>query len=195
MREGPTAVDRGPDLAKACSCDKVLELKRPFPRLAGWLLLPALIIWITRQEKRILRDGRPLSPEERAAASEVGVQEPEKLRIAVVDRVPMPGPVWLQRIAARLGYPAQSAIGMCLNRGIFLDRKAGNTFSVIVHECVHAAQYERLGVRRFLATYIEQCLREGYADAPLEKEAVQLTERVCRRQAKNPCQAGVPEHH
>ena len=39
------------------------------------------------------------------------------------------------------------------------------------HEQVHWAQYERMGLLRYYATYIYQVLRYGYHSAPMEVEA------------------------
>ena len=48
----------------------------------------------------------------------------------------------------------------------------------MAHELVHVMQYERLGgVRPFLRAYVYECLRFGYAAAPLELEAVEVGSR------------------
>ena len=147
--------------------------------VAAGLLLPWLTVWVRRQERAILRNGRPLTARERAAAAEVGVQRVDALRVAEVAAVPLPGPRWLRQLAVKFGYPSQSAIGMCLRYGIYVDARVRESFPIVVHECVHAAQYERLGIRRFLSLYIKQCLKNGYAAAPLEQEASQWTARLC----------------
>ncbi len=47
---------------------------------------------------------------------------------------------------------------------------------LIAPECMHTAQYERLGgFRSFLARYLAECVEFGYLNAPLEREA------SCRR--------------
>lgn len=62
--------------------------------------------------------------------------------------------------------------GICLPPfGIYiLDRHISNQ-SLIKHERVHWAQYERMGFIRFYLTYIYQVIRYGYRNSPMEKEA------------------------
>ncbi|HRJ72181.1 MAG TPA: hypothetical protein PLS03_08140 [Terrimicrobiaceae bacterium] len=50
---------------------------------------------------------------------------------------------------------------------------------MIAHECVHTAQYERLGgFRPFLRQYLEECLAVGYDESPLELEAMMTSQRI-----------------
>lgn len=41
---------------------------------------------------------------------------------------------------------------------------------LLAHEECHVKQYERMGILRFLLTYLWQWIRYGYEDMPLEKE-------------------------
>ncbi len=62
---------------------------------------------------------------------------------------------------------------MALRYGIYLRSDHWNHRSTIVHECVHTAQYERLGgFLPFLRQYLQECVTIGYPAAPMEQEAI-----------------------
>lgn len=134
--------------------------------------LPLGILWVRRQEAAILRDGRPLREWERNWAQTVGVRRPEAVRILPVPRVPTPG-IGLMRLLNRLfGVLTEGPTGMAVNYGIYLESSQATNPSLLVHELVHVAQFERLGgVEPFLREYLTQCVRDGYWNADLEQEA------------------------
>ena len=137
------------------------------------LAMPYIGWWAWRQERHILRAGRPLFSSEWSAAVRVGVRHPEKVRILTVEAIPMPGLRWMHRLAARLGYDPRHVGGLCLRYGILLRRDLAAQPIITTHELVHTAQFERhRHLTRFLHLYLQQCLTHGYAHAPLEKEAV-----------------------
>jgi hypothetical protein len=146
----------------------------------GWLLPAAVYVampwvgwWAWRVERRTLRDGRPLFTSEWAAAVRVGVRHPEKVRIIAVEEIPMPGLGWMHLIAARWGFDRRHIGGLCLRYGIILRRDLAAQPAIMAHELVHTAQYERHGsLTGFLRAYLFQCLRHGYGNAALEREAV-----------------------
>lgn len=145
------------------------------------LLLPSLVFlampwvawWAWRTERRILRQGRPLFSSEWTAAERVGVRHPEKVRVLALETIPVPGFPWMHRLATRYGFDRRHIGGLCLRYAILLRRDLAAQPLIMAHELVHTAQYERHGsLSRFLRTYLLQCLRSGYANAPLEREAV-----------------------
>jgi hypothetical protein len=151
----------------------------------GWVLpvavnvaMPWVALWAWRTERRTLRDGRPLFTSEWAAAVRVGVKHPEKVRVIAVDEVPVPGLRWMHHLAARWGFDRKHIGGLCLRYGILLRRDLAAQQVIMAHELVHTAQFERHGsMAGFLRAYLLQCLREGYANAPLEREAVMKSQR------------------
>ncbi|MCB1063970.1 MAG: hypothetical protein KDN20_13740 [Verrucomicrobiae bacterium] len=147
-----------------------------------WLALPFAWFWVCQQQRRILRDGRSLSDEERRDATAAGVVLPERIRLMVVAIVPTPGASLLRGLAAVTRFPLSPPAGMALGHGIYLDERVSDSRSTFVHECVHVAQYERLGgIRPFLRQYLEECLRESYWDSAMEAEANAVSARVCQR--------------
>ena len=136
------------------------------------LCLPWVTWWARRMERRILREGRPLTGEESAAARVAGVQFPEHIRVLAVPEIPMPGFRWMQRLAARFGFDGEQTCGMTLRYGIFVRQDCAGESTLVLHECVHTGQYERLGSpAAFLRRYLTECLIEGYFQSPLECEA------------------------
>jgi len=155
-------------------------MKRPVRQfgiaLAWRFALPLAWLWIRLHQQRILRHGRPLSDDERRLAEALGISEYciDCLRIWSVARVPSPGGALLSGIGRLAGISTHSAKGMALNLGIYLETAQANRRSLVAHELVHVAQYQRLGgTWPFLRDYLWQCLREGYWNAPLEIEARQ----------------------
>jgi hypothetical protein len=143
--------------------------------LALALTLPAAL-WVLAHERSILRRGTPLDQRLLAAAKQAGVRRPERVRIATVDLVPPGVPRRLQPFLQRWGV-VESA-GMCLRYGIYIDRRWAQEPQVIIHELVHTAQYERLGLARFIGRYLHECFTLGYARSPLEQQARELTARI-----------------
>lgn len=142
------------------------------------LAMPWVALWAWRTERRTLNAGRPLFTSEWAAAVRVGVRHPEKVRVLALDEIPMPGVGWMHRIAARWGFDRRHIGGLCLRYGILLRRDLAAQPVIMAHELVHTAQFERHGsLAGFLRAYLLQCLREGYANAPLEREAVLKSQR------------------
>jgi hypothetical protein len=143
-------------------------LKAFFTRTFVPLLLPLGTRWAERQELLILREGRPLSEWETMWATDVGVKKPEAVRILPVPRIPTPGS-WFTRL---LRIFSEGPTGMAVNYGIYLEASQATNPSLLVHELTHVAQFERLGgIDAFLREYITQCIRDGYWESDLEKEA------------------------
>jgi hypothetical protein len=78
----------------------------------------------------------------------------------------------MHRLAARLGFDGRQTAGMALRYGIFVRSDSIADPALLLHECCHTGQYERMGsLTAFMRRYLMECLRFGYADAPLEAEA------------------------
>lgn len=123
-------------------------------------------------ERRILRHGRALAIEEAATALRMGVTAAQRIRVLLVPQIPMPGPAWVQRLAARIGFDGSGTAGMAMRYGIFIREDCAHSPGLIAHECVHTGQYERLGgLAAFLRRYLFECLADGYSRSALECEA------------------------
>ncbi|MFZ4777790.1 MAG: hypothetical protein ACOYM3_20670 [Terrimicrobiaceae bacterium] len=137
------------------------------------LILPFAVKWAERAEKRILQEGVPLSESQLSDARLMGVEHPERIRVLMVEEIPLPGNLVLKFAARITGLFSAHTAGMALRYGIFVRRDCWGDRQLIAHECVHTAQYESLGgFREFLSCYLRECLEIGYPAAPMEQEAI-----------------------
>lgn len=144
------------------------------------MLLPLAARWAAAEEERILREGVPLSGEEIVDAREIGVQEPERVRLLRVNAIPFPGHPLLRAASQAVRFFNAAPRGLTLHHGIFVRSDSWRDRSLIAHELVHTAQYQRLGgILPFLRKYLFECATIGYRKAPMEQEAIVTAARVC----------------
>ncbi len=145
---------------------------RPLARLLVPLMVPPGYAWITWQEKRILAQGIPLNADQLADARTLGVVYPERVRLLVLPRLPLPHNWLLQKLGLWTGTLSQETVGLSARYGIFLRSPYHRDRQLLAHELTHTRQYERLGgIRPFLRKYLRECLTDGYLFAPMEQEA------------------------
>lgn len=137
------------------------------------LILPKTVDWAVKQEKKGLAGGRVLTLPELADARQVGVMTPEKIRLALVDEVPMPEDPLLHEVAIRTGLLNQDIAGLTLGYAIFITTRQLSR-RLLTHECRHVYQYEVAGsIDQFMPEYLRQITTFGYLTAPLEIDATQ----------------------
>jgi hypothetical protein len=142
-------------------------------------LVPLAAKWAIEQERRILTDGLPLSEPEIADAKAAGVQNPHLVRLLRVETIPSPRHPILKLAQAAIRFFVPAPRGLALQYGIFIRSDCWRDRSIVVHELVHTAQYERLGgILPFLRKYLSECLTIGYSDSPLEREAITTADRI-----------------
>ena len=136
-------------------------------------LLPKAIEWAEAQSAWILENGRVLTNEERDLAIKAGVVYPERVRISEVASLPFPEDEELRQAALSLGLLGPSMVGLTLGYGIYIVE--GKEFRFVPHELRHVHQYENAGssLSSFLTRYLQELMKYGYADAPLEIDARQ----------------------
>ncbi len=143
-------------------------------------LLPLATAWATEQQERILREGVPLTGTEMGDARKVGVREPERIRLLRVDGIPSPAHPVLQAACRATHLVPTEPRGLTLFYGIFIQSDCWRARRLIAHELVHTAQYERFGgIAPFLRQYLLECATVGYAQSPMENEALQAAARLC----------------
>jgi hypothetical protein len=144
------------------------------------LLVPLASRWAERQEGVILQKGVPLTTDQIADALQIGILQPERVRLLAVEAMPWPLHPLLREAARRTGLLSDDTIGLTVRYGIFIRSDWWGNRRLIVHELAHTAQYERLkGVRDFLQQYLRECLEVGYPDGDLEQEARAIERRLC----------------
>lgn len=144
-------------------------------------ILPLAAAWAEEQEKRILNSGVALTPAQANDARAVGVANPERVRLLVVDTIPMPDHPVLRAAGAATGLMSPYTAGLTLRYGIYIRPDLDGDRGLIAHELVHTGQYERHGsILAFLRQYLDECLTIGYPAAPMEQEAIILSACVLR---------------
>jgi len=145
------------------------------------VFLPVAYAFAEKEELIIIEQGTPLTETELADARLAGVMQPEKIRVIRSEALPQPENEDVLFLAKRIGLfsPRSSGLsvgyGICLRHGFWDDRE------VLVHECVHVAQYEKLnGIRPFLSVYLRECIEPGYPFGRLEQEAILVARDICK---------------
>jgi len=135
------------------------------------LLLPQAIAWAQDQTDETLAVGVSLGLEALANARRVGVLAPERVRVKVVDALPLPEDPVLRAAALQAGLLGPGMIGLTLGYAIFI-RKGHLGLRVLSHECRHVQQYEsRGGIAAILPIYLADVVAVGYAASSFEADA------------------------
>ncbi len=137
--------------------------------LPKWL--PVATDWVEEQSALILAHGSALSVDELRLAEAVGVSAADRIRVSIVDSIPLPDDPSLRQLAVETGLLGPGIAGITFGYGIYVCRDALSP-RLLSHECRHVYQYERAGsIGAFLADYLSQVATVGYADAPFEIDA------------------------
>lgn len=134
-------------------------------------ILPAAVSWVEEQAAIALARGRPLAPDEIVIAHRVGVARPERIRLLLVEQMPVPDTHELRQAALTLGVLGPGTLGLALGYGILI-RAGALSESLVAHECAHVRQFEQVGaLAAFIKEYLGQIVEHGYQAAPLELDA------------------------
>jgi hypothetical protein len=146
------------------------------------VLLPIAYVWAEKQELLIMQEGAPLTESQLADARRAGVVHPEKIRVVCGEALPQPEDEDFLFIAKRIGLFTSHSVGLAVGYGICLRHGFWDDRLVLVHECVHVAQYEKLGgIRPFLSCYLRECIEPGYPFGRLEQEANLVSKDICKQ--------------
>lgn len=156
----------------------LVSLNASFTRVLNGLLDVALLLpwccavaWVCWRQRAILANGVALLPDQCKLAQSVGVRDIGRVRVVVTPQVPVPLPAFAARLARRAGWMPPAIAGMTLGHGIVLRADCADDRRLLAHELTHVAQYERLGVTRFLRQYLREGVWPGYPRGSLEIEA------------------------
>ena len=162
-------------IVRAPSSKELHALDRPPIDVAAKVekLLPQALEWYENVEGQLLPQGRPLSETEVAIARKLEVLYPERVRVVVLERFPMPENRELRVQAKRYGMGSYFEGGRTFGYAIMLKPRYADNPTVISHELVHVSQHDRLGRTAFVRRYLVEMEMMGYARSPLELEAYQ----------------------
>ena len=140
-------------------------------RAALPFILPKAIAWVELRQAEILENGVPLNDYGLSIARQVGVAQPELIRVALFEQIPLPSDPQLQQAAQATGLFSPHMAGITLGYGICI-LQTQNSIRLLSHECRHVHQYEQASsIANFLEVYLQQIIEHGYQNAPLECDA------------------------
>ena len=145
-------------------------------------LLSLACEWAMAQEQIILARGASLGSQHLADARRAGVQDCSRVRVLVVDRIPMPDNEQLIEAARRTQIITAATRGAAFGYGIMIRADCWSDRELLLHQLVHVAQYER-------THDLEACIREYVCDrttcaeftiGSLEEEARRIAREIVR---------------
>lgn len=118
-----------------------------------------------------MQEGQQLSQDGMALARQMGVSNPEKVRV-IVGELPRSPSEKLKELMRNAGLDIESVAGLTFGHAVYLADPDGAFLSHLSHELCHVRQYEEHGsLELFLTEYVEQLIQYGYDNAPLELDA------------------------
>jgi len=150
--------------------------QKAFDRLA-----PMAANWAAAQEKYILQHGVPLTAAQIADARRVEVQDPARIRVLVVDRIPLPDDLELANAARQAQIITEASRGMAIGYGIIIRADSWKNRELLLHQLVHVAQCERSGgLESFVIEYLlDRRDSRDFSVGSLEDEARGLAREIC----------------
>ncbi len=144
-------------------------------------LAPLAYQWAQAQEAYVLKLGVKLTARQRADAEQAGVQEPDQVRILVVDRIPMPEDKELADAARQAQIITDASRAVAIGYAVIIRADSWQNRELLLHQLVHVAQCERSGgLEPFVLEYLSD--RNNSAEftvGALEDEARNFAREVC----------------
>ena len=144
-------------------------------------LAPLAYQWAKGQEAFVLKLGVKLAARQRADAEQVGVQKPERVRILVVDRIPLPEDKELADAARHAQIITDSSRAVAIGYAVIIRADSWQNRELLLHQLVHVAQCERSGgLEPFVLEYLSDRNNSAqFSVGSLEDEARNLAREIC----------------
>jgi len=144
-------------------------------------LTPLASQWARVQENYILQHGVPLTAAQMADARRAGVQDPGRVRVLVVDRIPLPESKELAVAAQNAQIITEASRGVTIGHGIIIRADSWKNRELLLHQLVHVAQCERSGgLNTFVNEYLlDRRSSPNFSPGSLEDEARSLAREIC----------------
>lgn len=144
-------------------------------------LLPVAYQWAKAQEDFVLAGGAPLTARQTEDARRAGVQDCARVRVLVVDRIPLPDHPELAGAARRTGIITHDTRCIGFGHAVIIRADCWGDRELLLHNLVHIAQCERSGG---LEQWVQQYLgnRQSCANftiGSLEDEARRIAREIC----------------
>lgn len=143
---------------------------------------PLALRWAKELEKTILTRGFPLSANGAQDAVRVGVQDPERVRVMVMDRIPLPEDPRMADASRRAQIITEATRGAAIGYGVIIRADSWGDRELLLHQLVHVAQCERGGgLEAFVAQYLtDRQTSPEFTLGALEDEARSLARELSR---------------
>lgn len=144
-------------------------------------LAPRAFRWAKEQEDFILEHGVPLAPRQIADAIRCGVDNCARVRVLLVDRIPLPDDAELADAARRSHIITEASRGITVGHGIIIRADSWQNRELFLHLLVHVAQCERSGgLEPYLAQYLgDRRTCSDFSLGAFEDEARGLARELC----------------
>lgn len=148
-------------------------------------LVPLAYAWAKEQEEFVLAQGRPLGPTQAWDAHLAGVKDYARIRVLVVERIPVPENPKLAKEARRVGIITEDTRCMGFGRVLIVRGDAWNDHELILHNLVHIAQCERSGgLEQWVRDYLgNRANSPTFTIGSLEEEARRVAREICAAHA------------
>ena len=149
-------------------------------KLISALILPQYIEWATETELLGLQTGQPLDDTQLALAREIGIKNPQQVRLVFVDQVPFPyDNLLLKTVGEAVGFIGEGIVNnaQVFGYSIYVREDYPLTTPRLAHELVHVLQIERSSLQQVITQHFSDLATYGYDNAPLEVEAYQANEK------------------
>jgi hypothetical protein len=148
-------------------------------------LLPLAYQWAKAQEQFILARGAPLGPRHTADAHRVGVRDCSRVKVLVVDRIPLPDNKELAEATRHEHLITNACRGVTIGHGIIIRADCWGDRELMLHQLVHVAQCEGSGG---LEPFLEEYLRDrrtctNFTIGSLEDQARRIAHEICAADA------------
>ena len=144
-------------------------------------LVPLAYQWCKATEAFVLTHGVPLGSRQLADANRAGVQDGSKIRLLLVDRIPLPENPELAEAARHIRILTEETRCVAFGHAVIIRADAWGDRELLVHNLVHIAQCERSGgleawVRHYLSNR-RTCAQ--FSLGALEEEARGMAQEIC----------------
>jgi hypothetical protein len=150
--------------------------QKEFDRLA-----PLACQWAKAQEAYVLKHGVPLNRAQLADARRAGVEDEGRVRILVVDRIPLPEDRELADAARRAQIITDASKAVAIGSAIIVRADSWQNRELLLHQLVHVAQCERSGgLETFVGEYLlDRRSCRDFSLGSFEDEARSLARELC----------------
>lgn len=149
-------------------------------KIVSLIVMPQYIAWASDTEVAGLSMGEVLDEKQLVIAKEIGIKNPEKVRLVYVDEVPFPYEnVVLKVVGEALGFIGEGIVNnaQVFGYSIYIRKGYQLTTPNLAHELIHVLQIERSSLEQVITQHFADLVEYGYENSPLEVEAFKAEEK------------------